>query len=225
MARILLVEDDENLRYGLRFNLVRDGYEVIEASTAEDAKVLIESTSIDLGIFDVMLPGMSGLELLEHARKIHRPFPIMMLTARSDESDAVTALRLGADDYVRKPFGVAELTARIDVLLRRSDKEAPPLGPVTIGPWLIDLTTRLATRDLEQVLLTSTEVDLLSALLEQDAAIPREHLLSRVWGVGSKTPTRTLDNHVARLRKKLEERADQPQLLITVHGLGYRLVR
>ena len=225
MGTILLVEDDANLRYGLRFNLAREGHTVLEASSAEDALETLQRETVDLAILDVMLPGASGLELLEQIRAENRAFPVLMLTARGDESDAVAALRIGADDYVRKPFGVAELVARIDGLLRRSAKVAPTRTKVDLGPWTIDLDARIARWGDEEVQLTSTEAQLLTVLLEQDEAVPRERLLARVWGVGSRTPTRTLDNHVARLRRKLEEAPGSPRLLVTVHGLGYRLLR
>lgn len=220
-----MVEDDANLRYGLRFNLAREGHTILEACSAEDADEILQRETVHLAILDVMLPGASGLELLERIRNSNQRFPVLMLTARGEESDAVAALRIGADDYVRKPFGVAELVARIEGLLRRSAAVAPMRTKVVLGTWTIDLDARIARRGHEEVQLTSTEAQLITVLLEQDEAIPRERLLARVWGVGSRTPTRTLDNHVARLRRKLEDVPDSPRLLVTVHGLGYRLLR
>lgn len=225
MATILLIEDDENLRYGLRFNLEREGHRVLDGGTAEAGVELAGRERIDLAVLDVMLPGMSGVDLLARLRKHHPPFPVLMLTARAGESEAVAALRLGADDYVRKPFGLAELLARIDVLLRRSHRSPEDREPVTVGPWRIDLASRIARRDGGEFTLTATEADLIATLIESDEPVSREKLLARVWGVGSRTPTRTLDNHVARLRKKIEERPEAPEILITVHGHGYRLVR
>jgi DNA-binding response OmpR family regulator len=225
VARLLLLEDDENLRFGLEFNLKREGHEIFPAATGEDALALMAEHAFDLGIFDVMLPGMTGLQVLAEARRKFRHFPVMMLTARGDESDAVIGLRLGADDYVRKPFGVAELCARIESLLRRSAVSPARSGPIALGPWLLDLELRTATRGSKVVSLTTTEATLLSVLLEKDEAITREALLSRVWGVGSQAETRTLDNHVARLRKKLEDHPETPTFLLTVHGLGYRALR
>jgi two-component system, OmpR family, alkaline phosphatase synthesis response regulator PhoP len=225
MAKILLVEDDKHLRYGIRFNLEREGHEVSEAESGEDGLEAARTQGPDLVLLDVMLPGISGMQVLETLR--HEGFgnPILILTARSDESDAVTALSLGADDYIRKPFGVSELAARITAILRRigsggaTEQLAPPLGP-----WTIDIANFRARSSEGEVALTSLEAEILATLLQHRGdVVSREDLLAQVWGIGSKTPTRTLDNHVARLRKKIEEDPSEPTLILTVYGVGYKV--
>lgn len=225
MTTILVVEDDKNLRYGLEFNLGRQGWDVIGVGTAEEGRDRWRERRPDLVILDVMLPGMSGLELLEEIRATDRRTPIVMLTARADESDAVHALSLGCDDYVRKPFGVSELVARLAAVLRRADVARPASGPLRMGPWTLDLGNLRAVHDDQQeATLTAMEVEVLRLLLDHAGEVlRREDILQRIWGVGAQTPTRTLDNHVARLRKKLEADPAHPHLILTVHGVGYKL--
>lgn len=222
MTRLLVVEDDENLRFGIVFNLQREGYDVLEAGSGEDGIALLERERIDGIVLDVMLPGMSGFDVLQYVQR-HRPnMPVLVLSARSDESDAVTALEMGAQDYVRKPFGLSELVARLRVVLRRREPRGAREG-LRLGPWELDLDGQRVRRDREETPLTTIECDLLRCLLARRGDVcKREDLLATIWGVGSETPTRTLDNHVARLRKKLEEDPAKPRLIVTVHGVGYR---
>lgn len=226
MTTILVVEDDKNLRYGLEFNLERQGWNVVGVETAEEGLTVWRDRHPDFVLLDVMLPGMSGLELLEQIRATDGRTPVMMLTARSDESDAVHALSLGADDYVRKPFGVSELVARIASVLRRARPVRLDDRPRNLGPWSLDLANLRATRSDDadvSLALTAMEVEVLRVLLDRPGEVlRREDVLQRVWGVGATTPTRTLDNHVARLRKKLEADPADPKLLLTVHGVGYK---
>jgi DNA-binding response OmpR family regulator len=227
MAMILLVEDDAHLRYGLVFNLEQEGHLVTAVADGESALQSWSDARPDLVVLDVMLPGISGLEVLEARRKAGDETPVLMLTARAEETDAVTALAMGADDYVRKPFGISELLARIEAILKRAAARVRgQVRALHLGPWSLDLADLRARGPGGDVPLTSTEVELLQVLLERDGAVcRREDLLERVWGVGARVPTRTLDNHVARLRKKLEADPAAPRLLITVHGVGYRLDR
>ena len=224
MPIVLLVEDDPHLRYGIRFNLEKEGYRVSEHGSAESASEALQAGERpDLALLDIMLPGRSGLELLENLRSRGHHFPVLMLTARSDESDAVTALSLGADDYVRKPFGLSELLARIAAVRRRLEAVAPAATPLRLGRWRLDLAGFRARSDAGEIALTSLEAELLGVLLERPGEVcRRELLLERVWGVGTGVLTRTLDNHVARLRKKLELDPSHPSLVITVHGVGYK---
>jgi DNA-binding response OmpR family regulator len=223
MTTILVVEDDANLRYGLTFNLTRQGWTVRDVETAEEGLEIWRHERPDLILLDVMLPGASGMDMLRAIRDEDRRTPITMLTARSDESDAILALSLGADDYVRKPFGVGELVARLTSMLRRASVLAPS-GPCRLGSWMLDLVNLRATHDDgREHALTTMEVEVLRLLLEHPGEVlRREDLLERVWGVGALTPTRTLDNHIARLRKKLEDDPAHPRLLLTVHGVGYK---
>lgn len=232
MTTILLVEDDQHLRFGIAFNLRKEGYEVVDAGSAEEAEARLASgITVDLGLFDVMLPGRSGLELLAALRTRGRSFPVLMLTARSDETDAVTALSLGADDYVRKPFGVSELAARIAAVLRRGPAaatggpRAAPRMPVRIGGFDVDLENFRARGAAGEIALTAIETELLRVLLERPCTVvKRAELLERVWGLKHYVPTRTLDNHVARLRRKIEVDPADPRHVVTVHGVGYKLV-
>lgn len=228
MARILLVEDDKHLRFGIAFNLRKEGHEVVETGSAEEAQAALESAADpDLGLFDLMLPGRSGLELLENLRAGGRRFPVMMLTARSDESDAVAALSLGADDYVRKPFGLSELVARIAAVLRRSSLGSPARDGRAhrLGDLRLDLDNFLARGPEGEFALTTIEAEILRVLFERSGElVRREDLLERVWGFRTGVLTRTLDNHVARLRKKIEPDPASPRFLVTVHGHGYKLL-
>jgi two-component system, OmpR family, alkaline phosphatase synthesis response regulator PhoP len=223
--RVLVVEDDAHLRFGLEFNLKKDGYEVTAVASAEEAEAALGHAKPDLAIFDIMLPAASGLDLLKAVRARGDTFPVLMLTARSDEADVVTSLALGADDYVRKPFGLAELLARIAAILRRWGKNATDAGlPPKLGPWTLDLANLRARSADVEVTLTNLEAELLSALTARPGDVHRrEELLERIWGVSSSHLTRTLDNHVARLRKKLEVEPQNPRLILTVHGAGYKV--
>lgn len=221
MPDIIVVEDDEHLRYGLKFNLEKDGFVVRDFGTAEEGRDAWRLKGCDLILSDIMLPGISGLELLEEIRKEDQ-VPFVMLTARSDESDAVLALDLGADDYVRKPFGVSELIARLHRILRRSVITRP--AAETLGPWTLDLENYRVNREEESVQLTNIEAGILEELLKNPGAVvARETLLESVWGPGMSSLTRTLDNHIARLRRKIEVDAKNPLLVLTVHGIGYKI--
>ncbi|MEE9391777.1 MAG: response regulator transcription factor [Planctomycetota bacterium] len=229
MTKILVVEDDENLRFGISFNLKKEGWEVVAVESAEAGAEALREERPDLVLLDVMLPGMNGFEWLESIRHAGNDTPVVMLTARSDESDAVTALTLGADDYVRKPFGPSELIARLAAILRRSKPRQTPSGveaSLTLGPWSIDLKSHRAVSsdDRENLTMTNLEVEILSVLnAAGNEAVTREDLLERIWGLNSGAATRTLDNHVARLRRKLEVDPQNPELIVTIYGVGYRL--
>ncbi len=221
--KILIVEDDTHLRFGITFNLEKEGYEVIATDNGEEGLELARDRSPDLVLLDIMLPGITGLEVLEKLRETGESPPVMMLTARADESDAVCALSLGADDYVRKPFGVSELVARIGAVIRRA-RPAAPSEATTIGRWRLELENLRCLDGADVVTLTTLEVEILRVLLERRGDVcRREELLERVWGVGAGALTRTLDNHVARLRKKIERDPAAPDLVLTVHGVGYKL--
>ena len=246
MANVLVIEDDEHLRFGLEFNLRRHGHAVTAVADAEAGRDVMRGEAVDLILLDIMLPGMSGLEWLEALRTSGHRGPIIVLTARAEETDAVHALSLGADDYVRKPFGVQELLARIDVILRRhatttkndgedNDDSASASSEVDgdqsrttvrVGQWTVDVANlRAKSSDGAECDLTALEVEILIALAKRPGdVVNREILLQEVWGVEAYTPTRTLDNHVARIRKKLEANPREPRNILTVHGVGYRLI-
>ncbi len=221
-ARILLVEDDADLARGLAFNLRHEGYEVLVAGTVKDGKRAALKGDTDLLVLDLALPDGDGLEILKALRSAGSRVPVLCLTARGQETDVVMGLGTGADDYVTKPFGLAELFARIGALLRRAGPAAADL--VRLGEAEVDLAGRRVRRGGREEDLTPVETDLLRYLLaRRGQAVEREQILRDLWGVASRHETRTLDNHVARLRKKLEGDPARPAVLVTVHGAGYRI--
>ena len=221
-ARILLVEDDEDLARGLEFNLRHEGYEVALAATLKEGRRLALRPGVDLVLLDLALPDGDGLEVLRALRDAGSRTPVICLTARGQETDKVMGLGSGADDYVTKPFGLAELFARIAAVLRRAGPAAAEV--VRLGAAEVDLAARRVRRDGREEDLTPVESDLLRYLLaRRGQAVERERILQDLWGVASRHETRTLDNHVARLRKKIEPDPAAPRVLVTVHGTGYRL--
>lgn len=223
-ARILLVEDDADLARGLAFNLRHEGYEVDVAGTVKEGRRLALRAETDLLVLDLALPDGDGLEILKSLRSAGSRVPVLCLTARGQETDVVMGLGTGADDYVKKPFGLAELFARVAALLRRAGPAAAEV--LRLGGAEVDLAARRVRRGGKEEDLTPVETDLLRYLLaRRGQAVEREQILRDLWGVDGRHETRTLDNHVARLRKKLEEDPARPAVLVTVHGSGYRLER
>ena len=224
MARILVVEDSARLAYGLRNNLEIDGHEV---AVAEDGSRGLESAVSwrpDLVILDLMLPKMTGYEVLRALRGKGSDVPVLILSARGEEVDKVMGFRLGADDYVTKPFGVLELLARVSAILRRSGTAGQAVRVETFGSIEIRLEHRSVLRDGREVQLTPKEFDLLVALVRRrGAAATRVALLTEVWGDPAAVLSRTVDTHIAELRRKLEERPREPRHILTVHRYGYRL--
>ena len=226
MARVLVVEDNADLAYGLRNNLEIEGHEVIVAVDGRAGLSAAQSSKIDLVILDLMLPGLDGFRVLKHLREGDSATPVLVLTARSEESDKVRGLKLGADDYVTKPFGVLELLARVEALLRRRD-HAPAIRSVErFGAIEVDRGARVVRRDGQPVSLAPRELDLLLALMDAGgAALSRASLMDRVWGYQADVLSRTVDTHVAELRRKLEPDPATPRHLLTVRKVGYRLER
>jgi DNA-binding response OmpR family regulator len=228
MARVLLVEDNVDLAYGLQNNLEIEGYEV---RVAEDGESGLEETMAwepDLVILDLMLPDLDGYRVLQHLRKTGVMTPVLILTARGEESDKVLGFRLGADDYVTKPFGVLELLARVEAILRRAGGasgsgvlEAGDLEE--FGVVSIDTRSRTVLREGVEVSLTPKELDLLLALIRRRGAVAsRLELLQEVWGHRAAVVSRTVDTHISELRRKLEEEPSNPRHILTVHKAGYR---
>jgi len=224
VARILIVEDSPRLAYGLRNNLEIDGHEV---DVAEDGCRGLESAVSwrpDLVILDLMLPKMTGYEVLRALRRKGSDVPVVILSAKGEEVDKVMGFRLGADDYVTKPFGVLELLARVSAILRRSGKNEQPVQVETFGSIEIRLEHRSVLRDGREVQLTPKEFDLLVALVRRrGAAATRVALMKEVWGNPGAVLSRTVDTHIAELRRKLEECPGEPRHILTVHRYGYRL--
>jgi two-component system alkaline phosphatase synthesis response regulator PhoP len=229
MTAILLVEDDPHLRYGVQWNLEREGHRVTAVERGEEALQRFAEERFELVLLDLMLPGISGFEVLRALRARYASRPVLVLSARADEADAVTALGLGADDYVRKPFGLSELLARIAAVQRRLGASAAPepsSSSPELGDWKLDLANLVARGPRGELSLTTIEAELLTALLAKRGELcRREELLQRIWGAPGTTLTRTLDNHVARLRKKLERNPADPRCIVTVHGAGYTIPR
>lgn len=223
--RLLLVEDDATLRQALAFNLTREGYEVATAATGERALEAARSDRLDLIILDLMLPGMSGIEVLRVLRREGVTTPVIILSAKGDEIDRVVGLKVGADDYVAKPFSRPELLARIEAVLRRRRREADAQQAteqqLTFGNVVIDVARREVTVDGETVHLTTKEFELLAHMAASPGRIfTRDQLLARIWGYDYVGDGRTVDVHVSWLRGKLRG-ADQHNYFRTVRGVGY----
>jgi two-component system, OmpR family, alkaline phosphatase synthesis response regulator PhoP len=239
---VAIVEDDAAIAEGLALNLRLQGYRAFVVSDGEAAHQRITSDAPDLILLDITLPKQSGLWVLEQLRSAGNQAPVIVLSARQDEYDKVAALRLGADDYVTKPFALAELMARVAAVLRRSrlagklalapgepraeDREAPPSGNVLrFREIVVDLDTRTVTRSGKEVRLTHLEFELLRFFcVSAPRVYSREELLREVWGLRQAGPARTVDNFLAQLRAKLEDDPEQPRHLLTVRGSGYRFV-
>lgn len=230
MTRILVVEDNEDLAFGLRAVFSFEGYEVDVALDGEGALEKARARTPDLLVLDLMLPGRSGFEVLTELRKGGQDFPVLVLTARSQETDVVLGFDSGADDYVVKPFSTAELLARVRALLRRARQGFPKVtAPAAGGFGEVEVcrATRTVRRSGQPVELTPKEFDLLVALLDRNGAVAtRRELLKEVWGYAyADINTRTVDVHIAELRRKLEKNSSRPVHLLTVRKRGYRLQR
>jgi DNA-binding response OmpR family regulator len=227
MSRVLVVEDDEAMAVALRDGFTYEGHEVSVARDGEAGLRMATDDPPDLMILDVMLPKMTGLEVCKKLRGEGSALPIIMLTARGQEIDKVLGLKLGADDYVTKPFSFMELMARVEAVLRRSQPGGGARrSPVhEFGNVTVDMDHHEATKDGKPLELTPREFRLLGYFLEhQGEVVSREQLLDAVWGYDTIPFTRTVDTHVAKLRKKIEDDPSDPQHLITVHRLGYKFV-
>lgn len=226
MPRILIVEDNADLAYGLRTGLEIEGYEVQVAENGETGLEYARRWKPDLMMLDLMLPGMDGYRVLRSIRDSGSDVPVLILTARGEEADKVLGFRLGADDYVTKPCGVLELLARVGALLRRSRVDRAPLpDPIErFGGVEIHPASRTVAKQGTPVALSPKEFDLLLALVRRRGAVAsRVELLREVWGHRVEVMTRTVDIHIAELRRKLEDDPAQPRHILTVWKAGYRL--
>jgi len=224
--KILIIEDEENLAKGLRLNLESEGYQVDWAGDGlEGFNKALEQTP-DLIILDLMLPKMKGLEVCQNLRQKKITIPIIMLTAKGEEIDKVVGLEVGADDYMTKPFSIRELLARIKAHLRREKREERPAANIyRIGDMEIDFSHYKISRKGKEWPLTSLEVEILKYLIDhRGEVVTRDDLLDKVWGYEKFPTTRTIDNHVLKLRKKIEEKPNQPKHILSVYGGGYRFI-
>jgi DNA-binding response OmpR family regulator len=225
MTRILMIEDEPEMQRGLKDNLEFEGYEAtIAPDGAMGLQMLIDNT-YDLVILDVMLPKMSGFDVLKNARSRGVKTPVIMLTAKGEEVDKVVGLELGADDYMTKPFSLRELLARIKAILRRQAGGVASSDRMTLGDIDIDFSSYNGARKGLPVTMTPKEFDLLKFLWQhRNQTVTRDQLLTNVWGYDESVSTRTVDNFIVKLRQKLEEDPAHPRLIITMHGAGYKLV-
>jgi DNA-binding response OmpR family regulator len=227
MKKVLVIEDDLAIFRGLKDNLEYESYEVLIAADGEAGYCLIKEKKPDLVILDLMLPKMNGYELCRKVRGENIATPILMLTARGEEIDRVMGLDLGADDYITKPFSIAELLARVRAVLRRVQKvKAGDLpSELHLGDVSVDFV-RFEARKAGKILsLSRKEFGVLRYLAGRAGeVVTRDEILDEVWGYGQYPSTRTVDNHIALLRNKLEEDPARPRRLLTIHGVGYKLV-
>ncbi|MDY5150879.1 response regulator transcription factor [Actinotignum urinale] len=225
MTTLLLVEDDTSISEPLTRALSREGYTILTATTGQEALDALDEceSGIEIMLLDLGLPDMDGLDVARNARNQGYDFPILILTARSEEVDMVVGLDVGADDYVTKPFRLAELLARVRALLRRWDRgstNAPEI--LTIQDISLDIPARTVSKNGRELHLTNKEFDLLVALMSDAGnAISREKLLSTVWGEGNAESTKKLDMHISWLRRKLGEDVEKPRYIATVRGVGF----
>jgi DNA-binding response OmpR family regulator len=224
VTRILLIEDNEDLAFGLRNNLEVEGYAVEVALDGEIGYRRAREEDFDLAILDLMLPGMSGFTVLARLRAEHRALPVLVLTARGEEADKVRGLKLGADDYVTKPFGLLELLARVEAMLRRVRPAAPEPEIQKFGDVELRVAPRVLLRKGSPVAVTPKEMDLLLFLCRRRGrVVSRMELLRSVWGYADAAVSRTVDTHIAELRRKLEPDPAAPRYIVTVRKAGYRL--
>lgn len=224
-ARILIVEDEPNMVAGLRDNFEFEGYQVIAARDGVEGLEVALSQSPDLVILDVMMPRLSGLDVCKQLKAKRPSLPIIMLTARGQEIDKVVGLELGADDYVTKPFSIRELLARVKAVLRRVHVLPKNQDRYAFGDVEVDLRACRVKRSGKHLELSTKEFDLLKYFIcHPGESVSRDRLLEDVWGYERFPTTRTVDAHIVHLRQKLEPTPEQPQFLLTVHGIGYRFV-
>jgi two-component system alkaline phosphatase synthesis response regulator PhoP len=222
--RILVVEDEEALAIGLQHALAREGYEVVLARDGVAAQQALRDASHDLVLLDVMLPRKSGFEVLAQLRREGRSVPVVMLTSKNEEIDKVQGLDLGADDYMTKPFSLAELLARVRARLRRSTAREEDVVELQLGPARIDLRAMRVELDGRVDELSLREVDMLKLLWrERGRPVARDRFLEEVWGHERFPTTRTVDQHMVKLRQKVERDPADPKHLLTAFGVGYRL--
>ena len=225
-ARVVVIEDEPAIRRGVVDALRATGYDVAEAADGQQGADQALRRGVDLVLLDLLLPKRDGLDVLAEVRKVRPTLPVIILTARGTEEDRVRGLKMGADDYVVKPFSARELLARVEAVLRRSVDRPGEVRTARLGRAQVDFDRReVRWPDADRVELSETEVAILSFLVANPKrAVSREELLRRLWGIGPhEVETRTIDMHVANLREKLHDDAESPRVLLTVRGKGYMI--
>jgi DNA-binding response OmpR family regulator len=224
MSRILIIEDETPMRTALADLLASEDYRVLTAVDGESGLQRALDEKPDLILLDIMMPKLDGFQVCAELRRLANPVPVLMLTAKGQIEDRVVGLDVGADDYLVKPFSTEELLARVRALLRRALKQSRSLSKLKIGETEIDLARQSALRGRRQIRLTAKEFSMLRLMAEAEGGpVTREKFLDAVWGYAAFPTTRTVDNHIANLRAKLEKNPDAPRWIKTVHGVGYRL--
>jgi len=225
MAHILIVEDEKDMREGLKDNLEFEGYSIDQASDGREGLEKIKNNKYDLIILDVMLPYMSGFDVCKNARNSGVNTPIIMLTAKGEEIDKVLGLEFGADDYVTKPFSLRELLARVKAILRRVAQKSGSENIIKIGKIEIDFSKYEAYVNKNAVPMTHKEFEIIKYLWNnKNKTVSREELFNEIWGYDEMTTTRTIDNFILKLRQKIEIKPTNPKHILTVHGIGYKLL-
>jgi DNA-binding response OmpR family regulator len=227
MTKILVVDDEQNMRTGLKDNLEFEGYEVDTANDGEQGLKKILDNSYSLIILDVMMPKKSGFDVCKEVRKAGFTTPIILLTAKGEEIDKVVGLEIGADDYVTKPFSLRELLARVKAILRRGENLVmdEAVHEVRIGKLEVNFNGYKATSKNKDVQMSHKEFEILHYLWKKrNSTVSRDDLLTEIWGYDENPTTRTVDNFILKLRQKVEADANHPQVILTVHGIGYKLV-
>jgi DNA-binding response OmpR family regulator len=225
MSKILIIEDEPGMRLGLNDNLEFEGYEVDQAPDGEAGLQKILDNTYDLILLDVMMPKMSGFDVCKTMRKKGITTPVILLTAKDQEIDKVLGLELGADDYVTKPFSLRELLARIKAVLRRGENLRADDIKVQIGKIEVNFQNYTAMEKEDNVQMSHKEFEILNYLWKhRNRTVSRDDLLQKIWGYEESPTTRTVDNFVLKLRQKIEKDPNHPQVIITVHGIGYKLI-
>ena len=224
--KILIIEDEEDLVKGIKLNLLDENYEVIYALDGKTGFRMALEEKPDLILLDIMLPGMNGLDVCKMLRQNQVEIPILMLTAKGGEIDKVVGLEIGADDYISKPFSIRELIARIKAHLRRSKRgEDEELSKAELGESVVDFEHLTVSKKGVVTELTFMEAEILKYLISKKGkVVSRDDLLDKVWGYDKFPTTRTIDNHILKLRKKIEDDPNHPKYLLTVYGGGYRVI-
>jgi DNA-binding response OmpR family regulator len=225
MQRVLIVEDDEAMGVALRHGMTFQGYTVLSATDGAMGLQMATERDVDLIILDVMLPNMSGIEVCKRLRSHGSEVPIIMLTARGQELDKVLGLKVGADDYVTKPFSFMELMARVEALLRRTSKRGDGLDVYRFADVQVDFRRLEATKAGNPIELSPREFEIMKYFVEhRGEVVTRDRLLDVVWGYENFPLTRTVDMHIAKLRQKIEDTPGNPRHIITVHRSGYKFI-
>lgn len=226
MKKILIIEDDKSISDGIKLNLETENYKVLTEYDGKDGFNAAEKKTPDLILLDINLPGMNGFDVCRNLRMKKNNTPIIMLSVKSDEADKILGLELGADDYVTKPFSMKELLARIKAILRRRQTLTENIDTLTFGNVSIDFVKMKAMKNKKEVHLSLKEYEILKFLAaNEDRVISRSELLDKVWGYDVFPTTRTIDNFILMLRKKLEDNPAIPKHIFTIHSAGYKFVR